>query len=186
VRWERLFGDLEAELDAAEEAELEAEIAERTRAERSRLRLVDRLRGSVGRAVRLRVSGADQLTGEIRAVGSDWLLIRPVDGADRLVRTAAVLEIEGLVPSSAAVGSEGVVAARFGLTAVLRGLARDRTVVTITLVDGSARTGTIEMAGADVVEFSDRRHDEPGFTGQRVTAARRTIPSSALAVVREH
>lgn len=186
MRWERLFGDLEAELEAFEAAELESEIAERTRSERARLRLVDRLRGSVGRSVVLRVSGAGQLTGELRAVGLDWLLVRPPDGADRLVRTTAVLELAGLASSSAAEGSAGVVASRFSLSAVLRGLARDRTVVTITLIDGSARTGTIEVAGADLVEISERRHDEPGFAGPPGAAVRRGIPLAALAVVREH
>lgn len=186
MRWERLFGDLEAELEAVEAAELESEIAERTRSERARLRLVDRLRGSVGRSVVLRVSGVGQLIGEIRAVGADWLLVRPEDGADRLVRSAALLELTGLAASSAAAGSEGAVAARFSLSAVLRGLARDRTVVTITLVDGSARTGTVEIAGADLVEISDRRHDEPGFAGPLEATVRRCVPLVALAVIREH
>lgn len=186
MRWERLFADLEAELEAAETAELESEIAERTRSERARLRLVDRLRGSVGRLVVLRVSGAGQLSGEIRAVGVDWLLVRPDDGADRLVRTAALLELSGLAPSSTARGSEGEIAARFSLASVLRGLARDRTVVTITLVDGSSRTGTIELAGADVVEISDRRYDEPGFAASSGPVGRRSVPLAAVAVVREH
>ena len=186
MRWDRLFDDLEAELEAVEAAEIESEVAERTRFERSRLRLVDRLRGSMGRHVGMRVGGAGLLTGEIRAVGVDWLLIRPPGSADRLVRTAALLEVTGLAASSAVEGSEGVVAARFALTAVLRGLARDRTVVTITLVDGSALTGTIELAGADLLELSDRRHDEPDLAGPPSTTGRRTIPLSALAVVCEH
>jgi len=186
VRWERLFADLEAEFEAAEAAELESEIADRTRSERARLRLVDRLRGSVGRSVDARVTGIGQLSGEIRAVGVDWLLVRPADGADRLVRTAALLELTGLAPSSVTRASAGAVAARFSLGAVLRGLARDRTVVTIMLMDGGSRTGTIEVVGADLLELSERRHDEPGFADPSGARARRCVPLAALAVVREH
>ena len=186
VRWERLFEDLEAEFDAAEAAELEAQIADRTRFERSRLRLVDRLRGSVGRSIGIRVQGAGQLTGELRAVGVDWLLVRPADRADRLVRTAAVLEVVGLAASSSAAGEEGLVAARFTLSAVLRGIARDRTVVTLTLIDSSGWTGLIEIAAADLIEVSERRHDEPGFGSPSETAVRRCVPLTALSVVREH
>jgi hypothetical protein len=186
VRWERLFGDLEAELDAAEAAELESDIAERTRSERARLRLVDRLLGSVGRQVSVRMHGAGQRTGEIRAVGVDWLLVRTADGADHLIRTAALLELAGLSALSATEGPEGQRAARLSLPALLRRLARDRTIVTITLIDGSSRTGTIELAGADVVEFSDRRHDEPGFAGPSQTFERRSVPLRAVAVIREH
>lgn len=186
MRWERLFADLEAELEAAETAEHESEVADRTRSERARLRLVDRLRGSIGRSVAARVNGAGQLTGEIRAVGVDWLLVRPADGADRLVRTSALLELTGLAASSATRGSEGEIAARFSLALVLRGLARDRTVVTITLVDGSSRTGTIDVAGADHLELSERRHDEPGFADPSGSGPRRCVPLGAIAVVREH
>lgn len=186
MRWDRLFADLEAELAAADAAELEAEIAERTRSERAKLRLVDRIRGSVGHSVQVRVNGAGQFAAEIRAVGADWVLVRPVDGADRLVPIAALLDLSGLAASSAGAETGGVVAARFSLAAVLRGLARDRAIATITLVDGSSRTGTIEVAGADLVEISDRRHDEPGFAALPSAAGRRCVPLAAIAVVREH
>ena len=187
MRWERLFDDLEAELEAAETAELESEIAERTRFERARLRLVDRLRGSVGRHVGVRVVGAGQLTGEIRAVGVDWLLVRPAEVADRLVPNCSAARARpDWRASSAAEGSEGVVAARFTLAAVLRGLARDRTVVTITLVDGSAsdrhdRAGRRGPAGALRPAPRRARLGRPGST-----TVRRSIPLAALAVVREH
>jgi hypothetical protein len=131
------------------------------------------------------VVGAGQITGELRAVGADWLLVRAADGADRLIRTSHLLEVAGLSAASATEASDGPRAARLSLPAVLRGLARDRAIVTITLIDGSSRTGTIEFAGADMIEFSDRRHDEPGFAGPG-RIERRSVPLAAVAVVREH
>ena len=186
MRWERLFADLAAEIEATESAELESEIADRTRSERARLRLVDRLRGSVGRPLTVRVAGVGAVAGALRAVGADWFLVRPDGGADRLVRTEALLEVAGLAPSSAAEETGSMVAARYSLAAVLRGLARDRTVVTMTLVDGSARTGVIEVVGADLVEISDRRYDEPGLAVAPGTSERRTVPLVAVAMIREH
>jgi hypothetical protein len=58
--------------------------------------------------------------------------------------------------------------------------------VTITLIDGSLRSGTVEVVGADLVEISDRRFDEPGLADASGRATRRTVPLIALAVVREH
>ena len=50
ARWDRLFEDLEAQLAAEELRELRAEVADRTRRERSLIDLQARLLGSVGRS----------------------------------------------------------------------------------------------------------------------------------------
>jgi hypothetical protein len=181
LRWERLFADLEAEFDAAEESERAAEIADRVRQERGRLRLVDRLRGSIGRELSIRVLGVGRVEGTVGSVGPDWVLLRLAGGGDRLIRLAAVLEIVGLAVSSAQPGSEGEVAARFGCADVLRRLVEDRAMVTVTLIDGGVLTGTMDLVGLDVCEVSDRRLDEPS----PVVLTRSTVPIAAIATVRE-
>src|SRR5437899_7357130 len=57
MRWERLFADLAAGLDSSELADLEAEVADRTRRELARLRFVDRLRPSIGTQVSVTCMG---------------------------------------------------------------------------------------------------------------------------------
>ncbi len=183
MRWDRLFADLTAELEASEQAELESEIADRTRSERARLRFVDRLRGSSGLPLVLRVLGGTTVSGSLRAIGPDWCLLRDAAG-DHVVRLGAVLDVVGLAARSVEPGSEGEVEARFALAAVVRRLARDRAVVTLLQIDGGLVTGTIDFAGADVLEVTDRRSDDPGWSRGSGGAVRRTVPFDALAVIR--
>ncbi len=51
MRWDELFADLESQAAELARLELEAEIDERVRAQIGQVRLVDRLRPAVGRAV---------------------------------------------------------------------------------------------------------------------------------------
>jgi len=189
MRWDRLFADLSADLDAQADAELETEIADRTRYERAQLRLVDRLRGAAGLRLDIRIAGVGTLSGVLGGVGPDWCMLRTGDpGAhpvEQVVRLGAVLEVRGLATYSATPGSEGAVAARFSLAAVARHLARDRAVVTLIMVDGGQATGTVEMAGADIVELSGRRVDDMGWDRATREAPRRTIPLEAIAVIRQ-
>jgi hypothetical protein len=170
VRWERLFDDLEAQLEAAEIEELAAEVADRSRREGARLRLVDRLRGNVGRAVTLVLIGG-QADGRIDRVGSDWVLLEGDPGVDVLVPLASVLVVHRLGPQSAEPGSEGVVTARLGLGHVLRAIARDRAEVTVLLADGSRRTGRIDRVGADQLELAAHDPGEPGRVRETLTVA---------------
>ena len=97
MRWERLFEDLEAQLEAAEDEELAAEVADRSRREAARLRLVDRLRGNVGAMAVMGLQGL-RVRATIGRVGPDWVLLDDA-GADFLVPLAAVVLVEGLGPS---------------------------------------------------------------------------------------
>jgi len=95
MRWERLFADLEAEAAEMEARARDAEIAERTRAEIAAVRWLQRLRGATGTTVSLAMAGAGPLSGRVRYVGPDWVLVDVV-GQDVLVPAAAVLGVTGL------------------------------------------------------------------------------------------
>lgn len=180
VRWEELFADLEAQALAEERVELEVEVADRTRRESARLRLVDRLRGAAasGREISVTTRGGDPVTGQVGGVGPDWLLLEAA-GAEVLVSLAAVETVSGLGPESAAPGSEGLVAARLGLGHALRAIARDRAEVRLSTVGGLTVVGTLERVGQDHVELSEHPAGEPRLRGQR-----RLVPHLAIGTVR--
>src|SRR3954468_13291350 len=75
VRWDSLFDDLEGQLEAADSAEFEAELRERERAERARLRVVDRLRGAHNREIDVALAGGHRQRGTLRRVGADFVLL---------------------------------------------------------------------------------------------------------------
>ncbi len=182
VRWESLFADLDAQLEAAEAAELAAEVADRSRREVGRLRLADRLRSAIGHPLVVATAGGTALAGRLAAVGPDWLLLTEIPGRETLVAAAGILSVTGLGGRSDEPGSEGEVAMRLDLRFALRGLTRGRVGVTITLVDATSVTGTLDRVGADYVELAEHPAGEP----RRARDVRmvRTIPLTALAVVR--
>ncbi|HEX6447475.1 MAG TPA: hypothetical protein VF053_20435 [Streptosporangiales bacterium] len=181
MRWERLFADLENELAAAAAAERDAEIAERTRTEVAKLRLVDRLRVAGGVEVTVALLGGGDWCGAVLDTGPDWVLLGRGHRGDALVSLDAVAAVTGLPPWSAVPGSEGRVAERFRVGAVLRGIARDRAAVRVVLRDGGAHHGTVDRVGADFLELAEHDPGEP----RRPGAVRRVrlVPFSALAAV---
>jgi hypothetical protein len=182
VRWDALFADLEAELDAAEAGELDLELRDRVRTELARLRLQDRLRAAFGHDVTAYVDGAGTVRGQLSGCGVDWLLLQEGAGRETLVPYAALLGLSGLGRRSAAPGSEGTVGARLDLRHALRGLARDRSPCAIVARDGSSAHGTLDRVGADFVELAEH----PPGEARRPDAVRqvRTIPTTAIAAVR--
>jgi hypothetical protein len=181
MRWQQLFADLQAQFEAAEDAESRAEWASRARAEVGAVRLADRLGGSLGTRLTLTCRGAGRLSGVLTETGSDWLLLADDRGRDQLVAMAAVRAAAGLGRRSAAAEHEGSVRAQLDLRRALRGLARDRAAVQVVLDDGTALTGTIDRVGADYVELAEHAADEP----RRAGAVRgvQAIVISAVAVV---
>ena len=182
MRWDDLFRDLEAQLAAAEAAELDPEVADRTRREAALLGVVDRARAAVGYSVVVRVRGAGQVDGVLAEVGAAWLLIAETGGRDVLVPLAAVVSLAGLRAWTGTPGEGGQVFERLGLGSALRGIARDRAAVQVWLDDGSVLSGTVDRVGADFVEVTEHGAGEPrrreGVTGVR------TVPFAALALVR--
>ena len=182
MRWEQLFADLEGQADAALRAERESEVAERTRREVGRLRLVDRLRAAHGTRLVLRVHGAAALTGTVADVGADWVLLEEPDGTGALVPLAGVVALSGPGARSELPGSEGAVEQRLDLRYALRRLVRDRATVEVVLTDGTAVAGTLDRVAADHVDLAQHDKDE----ARRARAVRQVLllPVSALALVR--
>jgi len=182
VRWQRLFSDLEAQAEELAAGEFDAEVAERTRIEVGKLRLVDRLRATTGHPVQISCAGAGSVSGQLDQVGSDWVLLTESPGREVLVPVQSVMSLVGLGALSAAPGSEGKVASRLDLRHALRRIVRDRAPVQIMLTDGSRADGTLDRVGADFIELAEHPRGEP----RRATAVLRvrTVPLAALALVR--
>jgi hypothetical protein len=182
MRWDALFADLEAQLDAVQAEELSGEVADRTRHELGRLRTVDRLRAARGRQVVARLQGAGVLVGDVADVGADWVLLEEPGGGAALVALAAVVALSGVGTRSELPGSEGEVERRFDLRFALRRLVRDRAVVEVTLVDGTRVTGTLDRVGTDHLDLA--QHD-PGEL-RRASAVRQVLllPLGAVTLVR--
>jgi hypothetical protein len=182
MRWQRLFADLSAQWEEAEASTERLESTSRARAESGSVLLVDRLRGAQGTRVVLRCRGAGPVAGAVADVGPDWVLLVDERGAEVLVATPAVLAVSGLGRRTAVPAEAGAVAGRLDLRRAVRGLARDRSPVQVSLVDGAVVTGTIDRVGADFCEVAEHPLDQArrGPAVQAVTA----VALSALAVVR--
>lgn len=181
MRWDELFGDLEGQWRALEQAEFAAEVADRTRREQARLLLRDRLRAQVGRPLSLNVCGAGPVRGDLLEAGPDWLRLAS-GNADYLIALQAVTALTGLSARSAPPETLGVVASRLDLRFALRSLARARLAVLVRLTDGQARHGTFDRVGADFAELAEHPPDE----ARRAQSVRATvtIPLIAIALVR--
>lgn len=182
MRWQALFADLEAQYDAAQAAELAAEVADRTRREAARLRLSDRVAGAVGGQLTVDVWGAGAVRGRLASAGVDWLLLEEATGAEVLVPADAVMAVRGLTAWSQSPDSGGVVAGRLDLRYALRGVARNRAGVTVVLRDASVFTGTIDRVGLDFLELAEHPMGEP----RRAKAVQdsRAVRLGALALLR--
>ncbi len=157
MRWERLFDDLEAQLARDDARELQAEVADRTRRERSLLDLHTRLLANVGNThVGLRLSER-VMTGRLVDVGPDWALLETAPQRPVLVALQAVRVVSGLGPGAR---TPSVVARRFVLGLALRAVSRDRAVVEVADVDGRTATGTVDVVGSDHLELAEHAPDD--------------------------
>jgi hypothetical protein len=150
MRWDRLFDDLEAQLQGEQAREWAGEVADRTRRERAQVDLQSRLLANVDNdRVALRLP-TRTLSGRLVDVGPDWLLLET--GTHLVLVTLAVARaLTGLAPRSRI---PTVVAKSFGLGAALRAVSRDRAAVELVDVAGSVVTGTIDVVGADHLELA--------------------------------
>jgi hypothetical protein len=179
IRWDRLFADLEGQLEAAARVDLAAEVADRTRYEISRTRLLDRLRAALDCEVELTVTGVGPVVGTLTRVGADFVVIDAA-GSLALIRAGAVVTARNLGAASRSVAGE--VAARIAIGMVARELARDRTTVTVWLWDGTTLAGTVDRVGADYLDLAEHPLDEPRRSG--AIHGMRTVALESLAMMR--
>ncbi len=176
MRWDSLFRDIEVQLDAAQQAERDADIAEMARIEASGIALADRLRGGVGVPLALLLRGNLKFSGTVSRVGHGWLLL--ADGnRSVLVPLQSLLRISGLpVTAVMAVGT-----VRYSLASALRTLARDRAAVHVYLEDSDKTgplSGVLDGVGSDFLELAVIGDGEA--RRQRNVVASYAIPFAAL------
>jgi hypothetical protein len=177
MRWQGLFDDLEGQWAAEERRDREAEVADRTRAERARVALLDRCAASRGSRLVLWSVTGEPLEGTLVDLGADWLLLRELAGRELLVAATAVTSISGLSRSS----DPAVTARRFAIGYALRALSRDRAAVVVTDRSGGRVSGTIDAVGQDWFDLAEHPVDEPRRAG--AVTGRRTVAVSALVSV---
>lgn len=181
MRWDLLFDDLEAQLGTGDARERDAEVADRTRRERALLDLQARLLAQIGPGAAPLgvVLGPHELVGRLLDVGPDWALLETRPGREVLVCLTAVRAVRGAGPGARL---PSVVARRFTLGAALRAVSRDRAPVELTDVDGRARTGTVDVVGADHLDLAEHPGDEVRRPGNVTGTV--LVPFSAIASVR--
>jgi hypothetical protein len=180
MRWEDLFADLEQQWEALAEGERQAEIAERTRAERAQLTLLDRLRGSEDQGVRVRTRGGQDVQGRLCRVGADFVLV-VLARRECVLPLHALSAVTGLGDASVPAGAAGAVRARLGLGSVLRRIAADRSQVSLVAADSAVLNGTLQRVGADFVEMAVH---QPGDALEAARSRRLTlVPFAALEMV---
>ena len=183
MRWEQLFGDLEAQFDAWAEAQALAEVAERQRIEFGGVGLVARLVPAVGSLIRARTSTGTAISGVLQRVGPDWLLVHESAGREVVLPLASVTVLEGL---AGATGQPlGAIAGKLTLTSALRGLVRDRAPVALVVSGGekgTELTGTLDRVGADFCELALH----PAWEVRRASAVQQVVvvPLAAVLFVR--
>lgn len=95
MRWDSLFGDLEAQFSAGRALEKESEITDRARVELAGIDLADRLRGAGGAEIKIVLVDGNVIRGVLGHAGSEWLVL--TEGARQwLVPFASVLSYQGL------------------------------------------------------------------------------------------
>ncbi|MEH0111036.1 hypothetical protein V6N00_15085 [Tersicoccus sp. MR15.9] len=176
MRWDALFEDLQSQWTALQDRARESEIAERTRIDQGSVTLAGRLRASTGDRVRALQSDGETVDGTIAFTGAGWACLR-AGALDVIVVVSWCRAWEGLrratAPEPSSVGD------RLSLTSALRGLSRDRAVVTVTVAAGPGSTairGRIDRVGRDFVDLTTVHPGElrPDHTGT-VT----TVPTAA-------
>jgi hypothetical protein len=162
MSWEHdlfaLFDDLEGQAAAAWEADREAELADRSRAEYGAVTLASRLMASRGRDVVLDLPHVGRLEGRLARLGEEWCLLGAA-GQDWVVPLHAVVGVRGASERSVPEVAWSPVD-RLSLRAALRRLADAGARCLVHLADGTRHEAYVDRVGADFMEC----RDTPGGT----------------------
>ncbi|OMH27045.1 hypothetical protein BKD30_03915 [Tersicoccus phoenicis] len=176
MRWDALFEDLQSQWSTLQDRVRESEIAERTRLDHLGVTLAGRLRASTGRRVRVLQDDGETIDGILGFTGADWTCLRS-GTLDVIVVASWCRSWEGL--HRAAVPTPSALSDRLTLASALRGLSRDRAVVTLSLATGPGSTavrGRIERVGRD---FLDVTPVHPGELRPDRAGVATTVPMTA-------
>lgn len=182
MRWDSLFGDLEAQFSAERALETESEIADRARVELAGIELCDRLRGAAGAEIKIVLVDGNIIRGRLSHVGSEWLVLS--EGMRQwFVPYFSVLSYQGL--GRMALKPASRVQQSLGIASALRALSRDRSEVAVHLTartgDGSKLHGVMDRVGRDHFDLAVIPHGEVRRAGN--VAAVVTVPFSSLAAL---
>lgn len=146
-----VFDDLEQQASGLHLVERDAEVADLTVAEYSRVGLGARLHASLGRELRLRLVGGHLVSGRLARVGADWLLL--VDRASEwIVRHDGIVTLAGLSTRAHSEETWSVLD-RLSLRAVLRRLSSDSEPCLVHFADDHQVEGRIGRVGLDFFEL---------------------------------
>lgn len=146
-----VFDDLEQQAAGLHLSERDAEVADLTLTEYSRVSLGSRLHASLDRELRVRLVGGHLVAGRLARVGEDWLLL--VDrSSEWIVRHGGIATLAGL---SARADSEETwsVLDRLSLRAVLRRLSAATEPCLVHFVDDHQAGGRVGRVGRDFFEL---------------------------------
>ncbi|MGA7204996.1 MAG: hypothetical protein WBX27_10240 [Specibacter sp.] len=148
MRWDALFGDLDAQWHAANQQDLEREINELARVESSQATLADAVRGALGGDITAVLSNGVAHHGVVLRVEEHWLLLGE-GGRSMVLPMAKLQRVRGI--GAARVPLQGQL--RYSLPSALRVLARNRAVVVLELdsPQPARMRGVLDQVGADFV-----------------------------------
>ncbi|MCU1516748.1 MAG: hypothetical protein JWQ75_1469 [Pseudarthrobacter sp.] len=174
---------MEAQFAEVNRLSMESEISDRARAEAAGLDLDGRLRGSLGQQVKVHLVSGASFEGTLTYAGADAFVLND-ERHQLLIPHAAVARYAGLGRLSVVDPSAG--RSRIGLAAALRGLARDRSELVVTLRFADAQdtglAGVIDRVGRDFIDLAAIRPGEGRRASQVGEVS--TIPFAALGAVR--
>ena len=146
-----VFDDLEQQAQGLHLVERDAEVADLTAAEYSRVNLASRLHASLGQDLRVRLLGGRVVAGRLARLGEDWFLL--VDGSSEwVVRHHGVATVDGLSGKAHSEDTWSVVD-RLTLRAVLRRLSRANESCLVHFCDDQQVEGCVGRVGRDFFEL---------------------------------